>query len=88
MSTTWDLLVEGDALVEESKVRKQPGNLERVKKDLVEKLDLDVYEKVKPYKNGDWQVMKRKSFSDSFEDEMWMLFYNMGFKVMNSTRKF
>lgn len=88
MATTWDLLVEGDALVEESKVRKQPGKLERVKKDLVEKLDLNVYEKVKPYKNGDWQVLKKKSFSDAFEDEMWMLFYNMGFKVMNSTRQF
>ena len=80
--------MEGDALVEASKIRKQTGTLERMKKELVETLDLKLYEKVKQYKNGDWQVKKKKSLGDAFEDEMWMLFFNMGFKVMNATRDF
>lgn len=80
--------MEGDALVEASKIRRQTGSLERIKKELVESLDLKLFEKVKQYKNGDWQVKKKKSLSDAFEDEMWVLFYNMGFKVMNSTREF
>ena len=88
MATTWELLVEGDALVEASKARKKAGTTERIKKDLVDTLDPKVYEKLKPYKNGDWQVLKKKPFSDTFEDEVWMLFYNMGFKVMNATRDF
>ena len=88
MATTWELLVEGDALVEASKARKKAGTTERIKKDLVDTLDPKVYEKLKPYKNGDWQVLKKKPFSDTFEDEVWMLFYNIGFKVMNATRDF
>ena len=82
MATTWELLVEGDALVEASKARKKAGTTERIKKDLVDTLDPKVYEKLKPYKNGDWQVLKKKPFSDTFEDEVWMLFYNMGLLVM------
>ena len=88
MATTWDLLVDGDALDAEAKTRKQAGKIERVKKKDVDELDLTIYEKLKPYKNGDWQVLKKKAFCDAFEDEMWLLFYNMGFKVMNATRHF
>lgn len=83
MATTWELLVDGDALIEASKARKKAGITERVKKDLIDTLDPKVYDKVKQYKNGDWQVLRKKPFSDAFEDEVWMLFYNMGFKVMN-----
>ena len=39
MATTWELLVEGDALVEASKARKKAGTTERIKKDLVDTLD-------------------------------------------------
>ena len=39
MATTWDLLVEGDALIESAKVRKQNGTLERVSAKAVESLD-------------------------------------------------
>jgi DNA sulfur modification protein DndB len=88
METTWDLLVEGDSLIEESSRRKQSGPLERVKKELADTLDPKLYEKIKQYKNGDWQVQKKKSLGDSFEDEMWMLFFNMGFKVMNASHNF
>ena len=88
MATSWDLLIEGDALIEAAKIRKQQGTLERVKKEIVDTLDPTVWEKVKPYKNGDWQVLKKKSIGDAFEDEVWLLFYNMGFKIMNSTRDF
>lgn len=80
--------MEGDALVAESRIRKQAGKLERVAKDNVSNLDPKVYEKIKPYKNGDWQVIKKKLLCDAFEDEMWVLFYNMGFKVMNASRQF
>ena len=66
MATTWELLVEGDALVEASKARKKAGATERIKKDLVDTLDPKVYEKLKLYKNGDWQVLKKKPFSDAF----------------------
>lgn len=88
MATTWDLLVEGDALIEASKSRKKNGILERVKKELIDTLDTRTYDKIKQYKNGDWQVLKKKPLGDAFEDEVWMLFYNMGFKVMNSTHDF
>ena len=57
-------------------------------KEDAERIDPKVNEVVKSYKNGDLQVLEKKPFCDAFEDEMWLLFYNMGFKVMNFTSKF
>ena len=88
MATTWDLLVEGDALIESAKVRKQNGTLERVSAKAVESLDPKQYDRVKQYKNGDWQVLRKKTIGTAFEDEVWMLLYKMGFKVMNATAGF
>lgn len=88
MATTWDLLVEGETLIESAKVRKQNGTLERVSATAVELLDPKQYDRVKQYKNGDWQVLKKKSIGTAFEDEVWLLLYKMGFKVMNATCDF
>ena len=33
-------------------------------------------------------IYKEKSVGAAFEDEVWSIFYNMGFKIMNENNKF
>lgn len=86
-STNWDLIVSG----EELKAVAGPKG-----KDYIEKtvLNCEVEENI----NQGWQIKKEnktktvmikpKNIGDAFEDEVWSIFYHMGFKHMNKDNTF
>ena len=85
--TTWDLLVTEDEL---SDIAKQRG------KDLIESVVPN--EQVNEYCSRGWSIkkqlktksymVKQKPLGTSFEDELWTVFYKMGFKIMNANSNF
>jgi len=87
--TNWDNLVSGDALKDISEERKQTNIKERVKKDEILSREKNGWSSTgKPYKDASIMMTKKKEIGSSFEDEVWTMFYNMGFTVMNKTDDF
>ena len=85
--TNWDLVVSGEELKEVAAIRTE----ESIKLN-VETARLD------EYLNSGWSLKKRnkrkstvikpKKIGDAFEDEVWSIFYKMGFKYMNKNNSF
>lgn len=88
MGTKWDLLVKNEELSRAAETRKKNYIEIKVKKDELEFKKNDGWVVKKEYKNGSVLLTKRKKIGDSFEDEIWMLFYKMGFKIMNKNNSF
>lgn len=91
-SSTWNLMVEGTALEDAVSIRK---------KSFIEKtIDLGVgltVDKnaltsegwtIKKQTKNKVYIEKEKPQFDLFEDQVWMLFYRMGFKILNSDNSF
>lgn len=85
--TTWDLLVSGEDLDIAAKTRVSDSLVQSISLS-----DLDSYLKkgweVKKEFKTKVLVTKKKPIGDAFEDELWSIFYKMGFKVMNSSNAF
>lgn len=86
--TTWEKLVTDEALNEVVKVRKPTAIQEKVMEGDISVKEADGWTVVKSYANRSALMEKPKPIGDAFEDEVWMIFQRMGFKVMNSDRKF
>lgn len=87
-NTTWDLLISDEDLDLEFKRRKKEFIEQKVNYKLVEDYKEQGWEEVKRYKNGQVLIKKPKKIGDAFEDEVWSIFYKMGFKVMNKGNQF
>lgn len=86
--TTWDNLVSGEELDIAAKERKETKVKKIVKKDIAPIEELDGWSVTKEYKNGTVLLEKTKPIGDLFENYVWMIFYKMGFKIMNATNEF
>lgn len=86
--TTWEKLVTDEALNEVVKFRKPTAIQEKVMEGDISVKEADGWTVVKSYVNRSALMEKPKPIGVAFEDEVWMIFQRMGFKVMNSDRKF
>lgn len=86
--TNWDELVSGEELNNISKIRKTKYYEEKVEKALIPKYIKDGWEIIRSYKNESAKMRIDKPIGVAFEDEVWMIFYNMGFKTLNKSRDF
>ena len=85
--TTWDLLVSGEKLREVSVPRCKENIEKRVPNDEVESYYSQGWNYLKTNKKST-TIYKAKSSGIAFEDEVWSVLYNMGFKVMNASNGF
>ena len=85
--TNWDLIITGDELKEVA----GPRGKEFIEKS-VRNEDVDSYMNqgwtVKKANAKKTTIIKPKEVGDAFEDEVWSIFYNMGFKYMNKDNSF
>ena len=87
--TNWDLMVSGKELSTEKNSRKKLFVSQKVfAKDLPEYIDSG-WEKAKDFKNPKYVgITKEKPVNEKFEDQVWMLFANMGFSSLNAGKDF
>lgn len=86
--TTWERFISGEDLKTEAKERKEQYEYNKVTKAEKKTALVTPWEVHKEYKNGSAILRKPKRTGDAFEDEIWCLFYKMGFTIMNKGRKF
>lgn len=82
-----DSLVKGIELNNVKKIRKQEYYYKSLNKNLVEGYLKENWEIDKEFKYKT-RMKKIKAFDEIFENDVWMLFYNLGFKMMNKDRSF
>lgn len=83
--TDWDMIVSDSALSAERRSRKKVFISQKIlSSELPAYVDLG-WEKSKEYKSKKYiGVSKEKSAQEQFEDQVWMLFSNMGFTELNA----
>ena len=85
--STWDLLLNREDLGDAAKQRSKTILTKTIPLKELELAVADGWVEKKRRKRT-VTVEKPKAVGDSFEDEVWMAFYRMGFDYMNSTNKF
>lgn len=85
--TNWDNLVENEELTKAYKLRVKNDIEIKVSNSDFEKYIADGWEVKKTTKRTS-TVFKPKPIGDAFEDEVWTVFYKMGFKIMNADNTF
>lgn len=88
MATNWEHLASGEALAAAAAIRSKDGVEEKFDAALIQSKEAQGWVVKKTYKNGSALMMQPKKIGDAFEDEVWMIFYKMGFAVMNADRHF
>lgn len=85
--TNWDLIVSNEELAEVA--------VNRLKEFIEESVDNSLLEdrlnngwKLKKQNKRKSTIYKEKKVGDAFEDEVWSIFYKMGFKYMNKDNSF
>lgn len=87
--TDWGKLVSGEELIAAANERKAEVNkMTKVKPEEISKYESQGWTVLKTEKSGKATMTKPKRFPDVFENEVWSIFYKMGFKRMNATNKF
>ncbi|MBS3991585.1 MAG: DGQHR domain-containing protein [Erysipelothrix sp.] len=86
--TNWNDLVSGEDLHNIAKDRQKDFETTFVLNDDISSKEKSGWAIQKLNKNGTAIMKRNKKTGDSFEDEVWMLFYKMGFTTLNSTRNF
>ena len=86
--TNWNDLISGEDLKKVAAERKKEYDRETVLKSNISSKENSGWTIVKQYKNGNALMERKKKIGDAFEDEVWSIFYKMGFKVMNASRDF
>lgn len=88
-NTNWDNIVSGNELTTIKNKRKNIYIEEKQRKVALQELESEGWEFVLEYSNSRFvKVRKEKSFDEQFEDTIWLLFYQMGFKELNRDRYF
>ena len=85
--TKWELLVSGDELKAAAQPREKENVEIKVNNSEIEKF-LSQGFKIKKEGAKSTIVFKEKQCGHAFEDEVWTIFYKMGFKTMNKDNKF
>ena len=85
--STWNLLLKREELGEAAKIRSKSMLTKTIPLRERELAVADGWVEKKRRKRV-VTMEKPKAIGDSFEDEVWMAFYKMGFDYMNSTNKF
>ena len=85
--TTWDLLISGDKLNEVAIPRCKEHIESKVPNEKVDSYYAEGWNHLKTNKKNT-TIYKEKPIGTAFEDEVWSIFYNMGFKIMNENNKF
>ena len=87
--TNWENIVSGKELITAKNKRKNLYIEARERKVALEELEEEGWEYVKDYADPKFiKVRKEKPFFERFEDQIWLLFFQMGFKHLNRDANF
>lgn len=87
--TNWENIVSGKELITAKNKRKNLYIEARERKVALEELEEEGWEYVKDYADPKYiKVRKEKPFFERFEDQIWLLFFQMGFKHLNRDANF
>ena len=87
--TNWENIVSGKELITAKNKRKNLYIEARERKVALEELEEEGWEYVKDYADSKFvKVRKEKPFYERFEDQIWLLFFHMGFKHLNRDANF
>ena len=87
--TNWENIVSDKQLVSAKNKRKNIYIEDKQRKVALQELEEEGWEYVKDYADPKFvKVRREKPFDEQFEDKVWFLFYQMGFKFMNKDRNF
>jgi len=87
--TNWENIVSGKELITAKNKRKNLYIEARERKVALEELEEEGWEYVKDYADSKFvKVRKEKPFFERFEDQIWLLFFQMGFKHLNRDANF
>ncbi len=87
--TNWENIVSGKELITAKNKRKNLYIDARERKVALEELEEEGWEYVKDYADPKFiKVRKEKPFFERFEDQIWILFFQMGFKHLNRDANF
>ena len=87
--TNWDNVVEGKELNRAKNKRRTIFVDSKERKGALPDLEEEGWRLVSTYADNKFvKVRKEKLHDEQFEDKIWMLFYQMGFKYMNKDRNF
>lgn len=87
--TNWENIVSGKELITAKNKRKNMYIEARERKVALEELEEEGWEYVKDYADSKFvKVRKEKPFYERFEDQIWLLFFQMGFKHLNRDANF
>lgn len=87
--TNWENIVSGKELKTAKNKRKNLYIEARERKVALEELEEEGWEYVKDYADSKFvKVRKEKPFYERFEDQIWLLFFQMGFKLLNRDANF
>lgn len=87
--TNWENIVSGKELITAKNKRKNPYIESRERKVALQELEEEGWEYVKDYADPKFvKVRKEKPFYERFEDQIWLLFFQMGFKHLNRDSNF
>lgn len=87
--TNWDNVVCGKELITARNKRKNIYIEDKQRKSALPELEGEGWEYVKDYADPKFvKVRKEKPYDEQFEDKVWELFYQMGFKELNKDRNF
>lgn len=87
--TNWENIVSGKELITAKNKRKNLYIEARERKVALEELEEEGWEYVKDYADSKFvKVRKEKPFYERFEDQIWLRFFQMGFKHLNRDANF
>lgn len=87
--TDWSKMVSGEALKAAAQERKKTvQRVSNVKPQLVSAMEDEGFTTVKKNKNNRFTMEKAKPFEEVFENEVWNVFFKMGFSIMNIDNSF
>lgn len=87
--TNWDNIVSDKELTTAKNKRKNLYIENRERKVALQELENEGWEYVQDYADPKFvKVRKEKPFYERFEDQIWLLFYQMGFKYLNKDSNF
>lgn len=87
--TNWENIGSGKELITAKNKRKNLYIEARERKVALEELEEEGWEYVKDYADSKFvKVRKEKPFYERFEDQIWLLFFQMGFKHLNRDANF
>ena len=87
--TNWENIVSGKELITAKNKRKNLYIEARERKVALEELEEEGWEYVKDYADSKFvKVRKENPFYERFEDQIWLLFFQMGFKHLNRDANF